>query len=254
MNVRTTDARGADAWRNALAGRVVYGFGDSLIDGHTLGVGLLDGLGSRCGMSLVNGARNGATILPRAEDDPTWTTAGRIPDVAAQVEAGPDAAPDCVVFDGLVNDATKLVGPGHRRIGALAEGYEGGFDRTTFTGAFEHVCLTIRRRYPETPALYVAAHRMPCIEPALHDALEIAADAVCAKWSIPVIDVYREGTVNTRIESFRRRYSYDLADRLHDGSGTHLTPEGYERFYLPMIVAALTAHIPPTIAAPTDRA
>ena len=71
--------------------KVLYGFGDSLVDGHCIHVGMLDALAEKYGLAYHKYAVNGATIIPNDE------IAGgldaqerkRVPDVAAQIQAAP---------------------------------------------------------------------------------------------------------------------------------------------------------------------
>lgn len=69
----------------------------------------------------------------------------------------------------------------------------------------------------------------------VQQALHKAARKACQKWSIPCVDVFRRGQINTCVDQMRRRYSYNKADCLYDGNGTHLNAKGYEKWYLPMI-------------------
>ncbi|WP_225047326.1 SGNH/GDSL hydrolase family protein [Lacticaseibacillus kribbianus] len=218
-----------------LDGATLYGFGDSLVRGHELDYGMLDDLAARHGMRYVKYAQNGATVVPTRPSDHTWPSDNDVPDVARQLRDADPAAPDLIVFDGLTNDGASYV-PALRALGTLTAGYDAAaFDPNTYLGAFECVLATLRAKYPLTPAFFVAPHHMPLIAPALQDQLHAAARAACAKWAIPVVDVYREGQINTCLPEMARRFSYNSGKVPHDGDGTHLNQAGYQRFYTPLL-------------------
>lgn len=219
--------------------KVLYGFGDSLVDGHCIHVGMLDALAEKYGLAYHKYAVNGATVIPNDEIAGGLDAQDRkrVPDVAAQVQAAPEEVPDYIVFDGLTNDAYLSSIEG--RVGKMTLSYGGDYDRATFYGAFERICFLLREKYMDSRIFYVCVHRMPGRDMELQEVLQKAAREVCGKWSIPCVDIFRQGQINTCVEEMRRRYTYDRAERLADGSGTHLTPAGYERWYLPMLEAAL---------------
>lgn len=222
---------------NRLRHKTIYGFGDSLVDGHCIGIGMLDALALKNEMVYTKYAKNGAAVIPDGgTDKKEWSA----PDVAAQIEAASGAVPDFVCFDGLTNDAYPDVA--ECRLGRLSEGYDGHYDTATFYGAFERICYLLRTKYQESRVFYICVHKMPTRDRHAQEVLQKAARRTCQKWSIPCVDVYRSGLINTCLDGMRRAYSYDTAERLTDGNGTHLNAEGYEKWYLPMIESALTLY------------
>ena len=217
----------------------LYGFGDSLIAGHALHYGMLDDFCAQHHVALTNFAQNGATMLPTRPTDDTYASRNHLADVAAQVAKAPMQAPDWLVFDGLTNDGANYV-PQLRDLGAISTDYQAP-PADTYCGAFEHAVAVMRRKYPQTPLFFVAVHHMPCIPLALQDQMQALARQICAKWAVPVIDVYRRGQLNTCLPQMAATWSYDHAEQPHDGDGTHLIPAGYQRFYTPLIEAALLA-------------
>lgn len=210
--------------------KVLYGFGDSLVEGHCIGIGMLDALARKHGLHYEKYARNGASVIPME---------GR-PSMIAQIEGAANTAPDLICFNGLTNDAYHAT---PRQLGCLSESCAGGYDTATFYGAFQQICYLLRRKYLDSPIFFVASHRMPGVDMAFQEMLQEAARKACAKWSIPVIDVFRRGQINTCVEEMREKYSYDTADCLTGGNGTHLNAAGYEKWYLPMIEAAVGPYI-----------
>lgn len=55
--------------------KMIYGFGDSLVDGHCLHCGMLDALAEKYGMIYRKYAINGATVIPRGQI-PGWRRPG----------------------------------------------------------------------------------------------------------------------------------------------------------------------------------
>lgn len=221
-------------------GKTIYGFGDSLVDGHCIHIGMLDALAQKYGMEYRKYAINGAKVIPEQEI-PGKTCESRVPDVAAQIMAASGEAPDFVVFDGLTND---IYGHGEDiRLGGISCSYNGVYDSTTFYGAFERICFLLREKYMDSRIFYVCVHKMPTRDMEVQETLQKAAREVCAKWGIPCVDIFRKGQINTCVEGMRRKYSYDRAERLTGGNGTHLNPEGYEKWYLPMLEAVIQPYL-----------
>lgn len=76
--------------------KLLYGFGDSLVDGHCVHCGMLDALAEKYGMVYRKYAINGAAVIPCKEDScEAGLSAGiPVPDVAAQIEAASGEVPD----------------------------------------------------------------------------------------------------------------------------------------------------------------
>ncbi|MDO4293458.1 MAG: SGNH/GDSL hydrolase family protein [Eubacteriales bacterium] len=225
-----TVIRGGDS-PSPLCGKTIYGFGDSLVAGHANRVGMLDFAARKNGMIYRRYAANGATIVPGIA--PRIGDGWLVPDVASQVESASAETPDFVCFDGLTNDAEKATA--ERYLGQLSDSWDGGWDLSTFYGAFENVCHTLRKKYQDSCIFYVAVHRMPTRDQKTQEILQRAAREVCEKWAIPVVDMFRAGGINTCIDGMRRDYSYDTMEKLWDGNGTHLNEAGYSEWYAPAI-------------------
>ena len=217
-------------------GKMMYGFGDSLVDGHCLHIGMLDALAEKYGMVYRKYAVNGAKVIPE-RDASGKPCEGGTPDVAAQIEAASGEGPDFVFFDGLTND---IYWHGEdMSLGGMTASYDGDYDTATFYGAFERICFLLREKYGDSHIFYVCVHKMPTRNMAAQEAVQKAAREVCGKWGIPCVDVFRKGQINTCVDGMRMKYSYDSEESLTGGNGTHLNPEGYEKWYLPMLEAAV---------------
>lgn len=213
-----------------LNGKTLYGFGDSLVKGHHLGVGMLDFLAKKNGIIYTNYAENGATVIPgiaRKLKNAAW------PDIAAQIEHASPAAPDVICFDGMTNDVFPLVRTQY--FGEIAQGFPEGYDTTTFTGAFEHICRLLREKYPDSALLYICPHKMASRDLSCQEMFQTRVREICGKWSIPHVDIFRKSKIDTCLDEMRQQYSYDGPGERTGGSGTHLNEEGYARFYAPLI-------------------
>ncbi|KRM79202.1 lysophospholipase [Lapidilactobacillus dextrinicus DSM 20335] len=224
-----------------LQHKVLYGFGDSLIAGHELHIGLLDDFAQRHQLEFHNFAANGATIIPTQPADHTWASENQVPDLATQIKAAPAIQPDLIIFDGTTNDAISYVDQ-LRPLGQIAADFLPiSFDTNTYCGCFELVLQLLRSRYPLTPIYFVGVHHMPAIPLERQDKIQATAAKICGKWGIPVIDLYHAGQINTFIAEQARQYSYNNGQQPHaGGDGTHLNAEGYQRFYTPMLEAKIT--------------
>ena len=94
-------------------------------------------------------------------------------------------------------------------------------------------------KYPLVPRYFVAVHHMPTIPLARQDQVQAMAAQLCRKWSVPVIDIYGAGQINTFNPEMAARFSYNSGSHPQDGDGTHLNARGYQRYYTPMLQAQI---------------
>lgn len=221
---------------NILYHKTMYGFGDSLIAGHFNGIGMLDYVAQSNHMLLQKFAANGASVIPH-EPFTFPDMEGIVYDIGRQIDLAPDTEPDYICFDGLTNDAKNpavIAFPG-----ILSESYDGIYDTATFSGAFETICYKLRQKYQNSNILYICPHQMPTRTKFAQDTLQAYVRTICEKWSIPYVDIYNKGEINTCIDDMRKEYSYNRPGENHHGDGTHLNPDGYRLWYAPMIQNAL---------------
>ena len=206
-----------------LFGKSVYSFGDSLLYGHYSGEGFLDGLVNECNMNYTKCAINGAEVIQN---------------IINQINNAPSTEPDFIVLDGMVNDATKDI---TARLGELTplDVFESPSIQNTFYGSLEHIFYTLRNKYPNAKIIYVIPHLMPTRPIARQKTLAEAIIKTCKKWAIPVVNIQEEGQINTFLDSYRNKYSYNNLGETSNGNGTHLTGVGYDEFYKPMIKAKM---------------
>lgn len=209
-----------------LKGKTIYSFGDSLVYGLSTGEGILDGLCNTYEMIYNKYAINGGSIIQRTNK------------IITQVEGASDEQPDFVVFDGMIND-TELP---DASIGTISSVKDDSQDKTTFCGAFEHLCYTLQHKYSNAHIIYVTPHRMPIRALEAKERLHNLVLQMCEKWEIPVVDIYTISDIDTNITWMRVAYSVD-ADNVRPGNGLHLTGEGYDLYYAPFILEEMTTNI-----------
>ena len=224
-----------------LRHKILYSFGDSLIAGHELKIGMLDDFVKRHQLNFHNFAVNGATVIPTKPTDHTWASENHVPDLATQIKSAPTYQPDLIILDGTTNDAISYVDQLHP-LGKLATDFTvNSFNRNTYCGNLELIFHLLRSKYPLTRIYFVGVHHMPAIPLERQDRIQSISTQLCCKWSIPVIDLYHAGQINTFIAEQARKYSYNDGQYPYDGGdGTHLNAEGYQRFYTPMLEAKIT--------------
>ena len=149
--------------------------------------------------------------------------------VGAYLDSAEAAAinPDYIIVEGLANDITKSV-----TLGDTIEGYTGTFDTTTFAGALEDTFRRIRAKWLGAKVLFVRVHNMNSRSADAQVSYGEMALKVCKKWSIKVVDIYKEGGLNTNITAMRTSYT-------GSSDGTHPNTDGYLKFYIPLVTDAL---------------
>ena len=223
-----------------LYGKSIYGFGDSLVYGHSLGIGMLDFVTQQNKMQYTKYAINGATVITR-EPVRIEGISGMVLDIASQIVGAAVTQPDFICFDGLTNDAYDDTVNHH--LGMLSDNYDGNYYTTTFIGAFENICFNLRYKYQNSNIIYICPHKMPSRTKYSQHKLQYWARTICNKWSIPFIDIYNSGGINTCISGMQNDYSYNNNDKTTGGNGTHLNDEGYKLWYAPLIEATLKSLI-----------
>ena len=212
---------------NALTGKKIYSFGDSLVAGHYSKNGMLDGITKAYGMDYTKYAQNGATVNLSGKS------------VYNQVLNASAICPDFVVFDGLTNDVgAESVGLNYP-LGAITEGFDGEFDTTTFCGSFEATVKLMKEKYSYAKIVFVTPHKMPTRHLDYFKQLVDLAIEMCEKWDITVANVYYDGEMDTTVDELRVKYSYNNEESEGNGNGTHLTGAGYDIYYAAIICKAI---------------
>ena len=232
----------------------VYAFGDSIVCGHKYPQqGSVERVAAALGgCRVVKMARNGATICH---------TALRAPDLGGQIKLQCDEVPsgapepDAIVFNGLTNDVHQGFVRAHLgELSAPDDFNTEDFDQNTYAGCFEATIAEFRRRWPVVPIIYLAVHKNGAQN--FEDQLSARRMALgaCRKWGVDVADVWADSDLDTRRDSDRVMYSFDdlgvdglpgtpetvsYAEPERQPSGTHPNFPAIDRFYTPVLGAAL---------------
>ena len=205
---------GASDSQNVLSGKSVANAGDSIAAGEsqtlrTYGKIIAD----KNIMNFQSWAEHGASI---GEQD----TRGKITDQIDSIIAT-GIQYDYVLIDGGTNDSQSP-------LGVITEGYSDELDKATVAGGLEYIFKTLRENLPKTKILFVRVHNMSSRTVSSQKKIGEQCIEVCKKWSIPFVDLFNEGQLNTNVPVMKSNYTLN-------GDGTHPTYEGYELFYVPPI-------------------
>lgn len=202
-------------------GKTLLNLGDSIAQGSTANKSYGQQFAIKYGMIFISYATGGATISKESVDN-------NIPDqLDTAISAG--VTPDYILFNGGTNDISA-----ESTVGAVSSGYDAVLDLNTFCGGFEYICKTILDTYKGIPVWYVRSHNMSSRPDADQQNLGVLAEQICAKWGVPIINVYKEGMMNTNIASQCLAYTLDTYES-GLGDGTHPNALAYTKFYLPLV-------------------
>ena len=220
---RTMAAAAEDkATYDALYGKTVYSFGDSLIDGTTAeGNGMLYSIVSEYGLNYTEYAFRGSAINIHNADQTKV--------VYNQLTAADSGTPDYIIFNGLTNDVSNITESSEIRLnmGTVSDGFDAELDTTTFCGSFETILRLMKEKYPTAKIIYVTPHKMATKKAEGMRMLVETAVQICEKWGITVADVYHRSGLDLSDADMKSMYSAD---------GCHLNKLGYDTFYVPLII------------------
>lgn len=221
------------AWERT--GLTIAALGDSIMAGDgnsTVGIGEI--LAERIGGTCWEYAKGGATIIWDTEDAASTSELTKRQNILYQADlliAEHATAPDIILLNGGTNDISTGATP----LGEVTATYEDELDTSTFAGAMESLIKRLKNAYPGSVILYIRAHRMGSRSNVRQRTFGEMAVEICDKWSVGLVDIYNRSGLNTWMSAYHQ-YTYK-ADK------THPTQEGYERFYIPLILAEVKRHI-----------
>lgn len=208
-----------------LKGKTILNFGDSIAagDGNN-GISYADIIASNYNMTLYDYARGGATITNVKEDNTI-----QIQITNAITDHVLDNI-DYILLEGGTNDVAN------QSVGALLDGYDvDNADVSTLAGALETAFYNLRNTWALSKIIYVIVHKMHTRDynkqVAYHDTIVSA----CKKWSIPYVDIFEEGEINSYIQSIAETCFNENESALTGIDRTHPNATGYTNFYVPMI-------------------
>ena len=210
-------------------GKTIYAFGDDIMAGYAYEkAGYVQFAAAAEGMEVsYDGAVNGATVM---ESDKQ---------ILSQIEAAPANSPDVVIFNGGLND------------------FGTGFDKASFSKAFENVVTRMSQKWPEAKLIYTTTHKMSGAASGIAEAdqeqmYQIVTD-ICKKHGVCVADLYQ--TMDASEDTCRQNKTFDeLGQDSLPGTMATISSEkfssqypsgkypnftGIREYYVPAIAAAL---------------
>lgn len=178
-------------------------------------------------------AENGSTLSLTADQG----TRGCILTQAQNAIYGyPNADYDIIMIDGGTNDdnQNRTLGQITSTNGIYTDGdYSTTFDTTTIIGALETIFKILRNQYPNAIIVFVIPHPNEHNTSTYNNIMNTIRDT-CAKWSIAVLDMMKDGELNARLPVMRNLFT--------DQNGTHPNTDGIAKFYVPKMIAKLSEY------------
>lgn len=204
---------------NPLTGKILLNLGDSIAYGaNNSGVGYADMISSNNDMTVYDYSQSGATIANVTATDPTRACVQLKLD--SFITDNPDVTPDYLLLEGGSNDI--LYSP----LGAKTSGYEDVWNTTEFCGGLETIMKSLKDNFPTSKVIFVCVHKNSSRDAVEQQTFYDATVDILGKWSIPFVDLYNEGVLN----SFNNTMKSAFTD-----TGTHPNEDGYRLFYIPQI-------------------
>lgn len=230
-NIESNQKRIEILEKDPLYGKKITCTGNSItsaiysVPGH----GYVEQIADAHGMTVDNHAIWGAIIPqghPRASGD--ITDIGCIHDTLDSM----DADADIVVMSGSINDCEYYSDESF--LGEITGDFSSELDLTTFYGALEDMCKKALQKWAGKPIIYVIEHRMTLDNTGygqFYLKLHKAIIDVMNKWGISIVDLFNDCPSLKHNDGYKAQYT--------TGDGTHPNYEGYERFYVPRVYAAI---------------
>lgn len=230
-NIENNQKRIGILEKDPLHGKKITCTGNSITAAtHSVpGHGYIEQIADAHGMTVDNHAIWGAIIPqghPRESGD--ITDIGCIHDTLDSMDAGADI----VVISGSINDCEYYSDASF--LGEITGDFSSELDLTTFYGALEDMCKKALQKWAGKPIIYVIEHRMTLDNTTygqyylkLHEAIV----KVMNKWGISIVDLFSDCPSLNYNEGYKAKYT--------TGDGTHPNYDGYERFYVPRVYAAI---------------
>lgn len=229
----------------ALNGKTVYAFGDSIVYGHNAPEkSFMRLLAEDYGMDLTMLAKNGATVVTTdsyAKEDPEEETADNY--ILNQIKAAPEQKPDIIIFDGYTNDAygdkasDSFNSSGAHiniweHLGSISAGDTTDFDTSTFCGGFEKIIYEMRKKWEDVPIVFVTIHKSGARDWDTQCKLRELALEICKERNVDVADIYADTSLDTTDSAQMSKY-------IINGAGSHPNVNACREFYIPVVAKKL---------------
>lgn len=207
-----------------ITGLKVATIGDSIMagDGNN-GKGIGDILQEKYNINLTDYSVGGAHIYyDNAEGSSTQNIISQ-----AQKIIDDDVNPDLIIIDGLANDLSD-----NADLGTITSGFSNlNIDNTTFSGGLEYIFNLLKTNYPSAMIVYLRPHNMGSRDYSNQVAFGNRAIDICNKWSVNVCDIFKKSGLNTNLTQMR--------PFTNNSDRTHPTQEGYDKFYIPLLISSI---------------
>lgn len=226
-----------------LTGKYILNFGDSL--GHGYG-------NSNKSYAYMLAQETGATLADYAVNGTPYANYGLTDSYACVCNQVKSAISDhsshdvaIILVEGGINDLKRNV----LDIGTLTDNYDGTYAQNMIIGATEDMFYRLKNAFPSAKIVFVMYHKMPLstTNPSLsytdmyarQETEHAGLKSACEKWSVPMADVYAEGSLNSNIQSMAETYFGVDAGEKFGRDIAHPNALGYRKFYIPLIKAQL---------------
>lgn len=218
--------------KNPLYGKLISYNGDSICQA----VGYADGY---AGIIAIN---TGSTFENRAIGGATISSGTGASHIICNDVSNMNANADLICFEGGINDYWDNVPIGTLDTSSASQ-FINTIDTTTFAGALESIFRQSQQRWYGKPICFIITHKISNpigghnIAGLKYDDYYNMIVAVCEKYSIPYVDLYKNSGMNCGIDIIRTTYTRN------SGDGTHPNQDGYAKYYVPQITALLKSII-----------
>lgn len=223
---------------NKLYKKTIVWNGDSICAGHKDTGNWATRIAEKNSMKYKNYAVGGGTV---AEDLPLTMSGEKRHSVSETLDIMYKEFPnaDYIIFDGGTNDADllrSLMKNGETRLGSFDPAdFSGNYDRSTFCGALESLFYRSISYWTGKKIGYIVAQKMDDADPTKFDNRRVYFDkavAICLKWGIPFIDLWKGCYLNPKLPSMYDPAKTPEQNRAENTGfyvdGQHLTARGYD--------------------------
>ena len=205
-------------YNNVLIGKSALYFGDSICYGEGYRGGYAKLISENNNMTYINKGVSGATITRREG----------VSCILDNVLNSTETA-DYIILEGGTNDAG-----GFQEFGEITTGYTAVLNETTFCGAVESLLKNSLIKWHDKKICFILTTNTYRRSDQKHyfDTIK----QICEKWSVPYLDLYTKGRLNTNIEIMKNNYTSDWQGT---PDGLHPNEQGYKLFYVDQITEFL---------------
>ena len=205
-------------YNNVLIGKSALYFGDSICYGE----------GYRGGYAKLISENNNMTYINKGVSGSTITRREGVSCILDSVLNSTDTG-DYIILEGGTNDAG-----GFQEFGEITTGYTAALNETTFCGAVESLLKNSLIKWHDKKICFILTtntYRRPN-QKHYFDTIK----QICEKWSVPYLDLFTKGRLNTNIEIMKNSYTSDWQGT---PDGLHPNEQGYKLFYVDQITEFL---------------